>query len=210
MSFLRIQGHQGFRNFWQRFYREGLQIMHITTYNKIHFTPLEPQKEQILAEDIAHAQSLMTRANGHFPEFYSVAQHSIACGREAIARGYSDRLVLACLLHDGSEAYLSDITRPVKRELEGYRRIEKVLQDAIYEKFLGSLPTDMERDAVKNVDNTCLYYEFDFYMGEKLAIEAPEKWSDMVFETRPFREVEKEFLEMIEEYCQKCKISLNN
>lgn len=88
--------------------------MYITTYSKIHFTPLAPKKSQILIEDIVHAQSLMTRANGHFPEFYSVAQHSIACGREAIARGYSGRLVLACLIHDGSEAYLSDITRPVK------------------------------------------------------------------------------------------------
>ena len=49
--------------------------MYITTYSKIHFTPLDPKIEEIKAEDIAHAQSLMTRANGHFPEFYSVAQH---------------------------------------------------------------------------------------------------------------------------------------
>lgn len=174
--------------------------MYITTYSKIHFTPLEPKKEQILVEDIAHAQSLMTRANGHFPEFYSVAQHSIACGKEAVARGYSDRLVAACLLHDGSEAYLSDITRPVKGELEGYRRIEKILQDAIYECFLGSLPTEEEKEAIRSVDDTCLYYEFLHYMGEELAKEPPRKYSDMVFETRPFAEVEEELRSMIEEY----------
>lgn len=177
--------------------------MYITTYSKIHFSPLAPQKEQIILEDIVHAQSLMTRANGHFPEFYSVAQHSIACGKEAIARKYPSRLVLACLLHDGSEAYLSDVTRPVKKELESYRKIEKVLQDIIYEKFLGSLPTESERMAIKNVDNTCLYYEFDYYMGERLEKEVPEKWSEMIFETRPFREVEEELLGMIEEYCIK-------
>ena len=84
--------------------------------------PLCPKQEEIRIEDIAHAQSLMTRANGHFPEFYSVGQHSIACAREAIARNYSSRVVLACLLHDGSEAYLSDITRPVKGELSEYRQ----------------------------------------------------------------------------------------
>ena len=106
--------------------------MHITTYSKVHFTPLEPKEEEILLEDIVHAQSLMTRANGHFPEFYSVAQHSIACGKEAAARGYSGRVILACLLHDASEAYLSDITRPVKAELDGYHKMEETLQNALY------------------------------------------------------------------------------
>ena len=123
--------------------------MHITTYSKVHFTPLEPKEEEILLEDIVHAQSLMTRANGHFPEFYSVAQHSIACGKEAAARGYSGRVILACLLHDASEAYLSDITRPVKAELDGYHKMEETLQNAIYRKFLGNLPTEEERKAVK-------------------------------------------------------------
>ena len=111
--------------------------MHITTFSKVQMNPLCPKQEEIRIEDIAHAQSLMTRANGHFPEFYSVGQHSIACAREAIARNYSSRVVLACLLHDGSEAYLSDITRPVKGELSEYRRIEKNMQDAIYVRFLG-------------------------------------------------------------------------
>lgn len=177
--------------------------MYITTYSKIHFTPLEPKAEQILIEDIAHAQSLMTRANGHFPEFYSVAQHSIACGKEAIARGYSDRVVLACLLHDASEAYLSDITRPVKGELERYQKIEKTLQDAIYQRFLGNLPTVVECRQIKDVDDTCLYYEFKHYMGEELADELPRKWSDMEFVTRDFKSVEGELLVLIKTYLAK-------
>ena len=52
---------------------------YITTYSKIHMTPLEPKAEQISIRDIAHALSLLSRANGHFPEFYSVAQHCIHC-----------------------------------------------------------------------------------------------------------------------------------
>ena len=119
--------------------------MHITTFSKVQMNPLCPKQEEIRIEDIAHAQSLMTRANGHFPEFYSVGQHSIACAREAIARNYSSRVVLACLLHDGSEAYLSDITRPVKGELSEYRRIEKNMQDAIYVRFLGQMPLPTKR-----------------------------------------------------------------
>ena len=39
---------------------------------------------------------------------------------------------LACLLHDASEAYLSDVTRNVKQELPKYLEIEKPLQEAIW------------------------------------------------------------------------------
>lgn len=173
--------------------------MYITTYRKIHMNPLEPKPEEIVIEDIAHAQSLMTRANGHFPEFYSVAQHSIACAREAIARKYSARVALFCLLHDGSEAYLSDITRPVKGVLAEYRAIEEGMQNAIYVRFLGSLPTAEEERQIKEIDDACLYYEFDYYMGEKL-LEQPPHLADMpVFETRPFAEVEQEFLTLFDE-----------
>lgn len=182
---------------------ESEKKMYITTYSKIHFTPLEPKEEQIRIQDIAHAQSLMTRANGHFPVFYSVAQHSIACGREAIARDYSDRVVFACLLHDASEAYLSDITRPVKSVLEGYCKIEQQLQEAIYKKFLGSLPADVEYNQIKNVDDTCLYYEFKHFMGEELCEEVPQKYSEMDFRTRTFQEVEEEFTALLETYWKK-------
>jgi hypothetical protein len=168
---------------------------YITTGTKVHFTPLKPKQEQIKLEDIAHSLSLMTRANGHFPEFFSVAQHSIQCYEEAVARGYEKRLCLACLLHDASEAYISDITRPVKHNLPKYLVIEKCLQDAIYEKFLGSTPTEEEREKIAQVDDALLYYEFLHYMGEKLLDEEPYLTSDPVFETIPFREAETRFLE---------------
>lgn len=180
--------------------------MHITTYRKIHMNPLKPKPNDIIIEDIAHAQSLMTRANGHFPEFYSVAQHSIACAAEAVARRYSTRVALACLLHDASEAYLSDITRPVKGELPEYRSIEKNMQDAIYLRFLGSLPVEEEANQIKDIDNTCLYYEFDYYMGEKLLSHPPHIVSRPVFETLPFAAVEQEFLSVY----KKLSISLAN
>ena len=170
--------------------------MHITTFSKVQMNPLCPKQEEIRIEDIAHAQSLMTRANGHFPEFYSVGRHSFACAREAIARNYSSRVVLACLLHDGSEAYLSDITRPVKGELSEYRRIEKNMQDAIYVRFLGQIPSDEEMSQITDIDNACLYYEFDHYMGEKLMEQAPLLVTDPAFETLPFAQVEQEFLDL--------------
>ena len=167
---------------------------HITTANKIHFLPLEPKKEDILIEDIAHALSLMTRANGHFPEFYSVGQHCIGCSKEALARGYGDEVALMCLLHDASEAYISDITRPVKKEMKEYIVIERRLQNAIYERFLGRLPYEEEQKQIGSVDDSMLYYEFYHYMGEKILPEGLQLYTEPDFYERPFKEVEQEFL----------------
>ena len=110
----------------------------IKTYTGVMFEPLNPNLELIDILDIAHALSMLCRANGHFRSFYSVGQHCINCMKEAAARGYSERVQLACLLHDASEAYLSDVTRPVKQELPKYLEIEKPLQDAIWLKYLGN------------------------------------------------------------------------
>lgn len=169
---------------------------YITTYSKIHFTPTAPRREDILIEDIAHALSLMTRANGHFSEFYSVAQHCLDCAAVAAAENRTNREVLACLLHDASEAYLSDITRPVKASLPEYHKIEKVLQDAIYEKYLNGGLTSAECETVKRIDDTCLYYEFEHFMGEKLFDAAPQIARMPEYEVRPFREAEQAYLNL--------------
>lgn len=168
----------------------------ILTYQKKYINPLQPKATEICIEDIAHALSMMTRANGHFPDFYSVGQHSLHCYKEAKARAYSKRVRLACLLHDGSEAYLSDITRPVKRRLTEYQKIESVLQETIYIKFLGELLTEDEQDQVKSVDDTLLYYEFKHYMDEALQKQKPVITTRPIFETRDMKQVEKEFIEI--------------
>lgn len=175
---------------------------HITTANKIHFKPLEPEKEKIIIEDIAHALSLMTRANGHFPEFYSVGQHCVGCYKEAVARGLEEETALICLLHDASEAYIADVTRPVKKELKEYLVIEKRLQDAIYERFLGRIPTDEEMKQVSEIDDAMLYHEFYHYMGERVLDSCPKLMATPDFYERPFREVEKEYLGIYREIAQ--------
>ena len=93
----------------------------MNTWTGRQFDPLHMQPSDVSLEDIAHALSLLCRGGGHLDRFYSVGQHCINCAGEARARGWSDRLVLACLLHDASEAYISDIIRPVKIHLDNYR-----------------------------------------------------------------------------------------
>ncbi len=169
----------------------------ITTYSKISFSPVEPEMDRIEIRDIAHALSLMARANGHFPRFYSVGQHCIHCCEEAYARGYDRRVQLACLLHDASEAYLADITRPVKQYLKRYQEIEKVLQDCIFQKYLGKL-TDEEQRLWKMLDDTLLYYEFDHFMGQQAVGYPGELVSHPIFDTEPFEVTEGHYLAWFE------------
>jgi len=169
---------------------------HITTYTGEDFRPLDPNPDQIHIEDIAHALSLLCRANGHIIRFYSVAQHSINCANEAKARGLSMRVQTACLLHDASEAYLSDITRPVKRYLLNYITIEKHLQDTIYGKLIGSVLTDDEAALVDDIDNNMLICEFDALAPNKVFDERPVISSKPSFEFRDFAEIEEEFIGM--------------
>ncbi len=123
---------------------------------------LKPDKNAFLSEDIAHALSMICRAAGHFKHFYSVAQHSLNCMREAQARGFSQRVCFACLLHDASEAYLCDIPTPLKENLGDYKIIEENFQKEILKSF-GLYPLSAEEERmVKIVDEALLYYEFKF------------------------------------------------
>ena len=171
----------------------------ITTFTGISFNTTHFNPNQIDIRDIAHALSMMTRANGHFPEFFSVGQHCIQCAREAIARHYVPELSLACLLHDASEAYLSDVTRPVKKNMTMYLQIEEELQNMIYKKYLGYVPKDEEAVLVRNIDDSCLYYEFMHFMNDPLIPYKPVMISTPSYEFQPMKEVEQEFLEIFEQ-----------
>ena len=169
---------------------------YILTYSKTKFYPLDPVKEDIHIEDIAHSLAQMARANGHFKHFYSVAQHSVNCCKEAGLRNLSKRIQLGCLLHDGSEAYLADITRPVKKYLSEYLIFEDRLQKLIYEKFGIDNATEEELKKVKEIDDAMLFYEFRALMGEDIFPVVPEIKGIHDFTRRDYEEVEREFVEL--------------
>ena len=166
----------------------------IHTYSNNQIDPCSPEKEQIFIEDIAHALSLICRAGGHFSQFYSVAQHCIACAGEAEKRGYSKKLQLFCLLHDASEAYIADITRPVKAQLHEYLTFEKRLQNMIYEKYLGALPDEDEQKLISAVDDAVLCGEFIHFMNRNIMPEMLKLESQPDYSFRPFSEVEGEYV----------------
>ena len=169
-------------------------MSYITTYLKKHFDPVNTNVADIDICDIAHALSLICRANGHFPHFYSVAQHSLNCAIEAKARGYSKRVQLGCLLHDASEAYLSDVTRPVKALLPQYLDVEEKLQNAIFDKWIVPSLTEEECKLVFEVDDAVLYHEFLAMMGERIFDSEPTMCASMSCDFEEFSLVEEKYI----------------
>ena len=143
----------------------------ISTINKIRFDPTNPSEDDIDIRDIAHALSMMTRANGHFTEFYSV---------------------------DSAESYIGDMTRPLKMHFPLFSEYEKKLQKVIFSKYATLDIDDVEKEKVKSVDDSLLYHEFLCYHGDKLFDFTPEIHIDVKDNSKNISETEKEFLCMYE------------
>lgn len=172
----------------------------IFTYCGKSFDPFRPAEADIDPRDIAHALSLLCRANGHIDHFYSVAQHSLNCLVEARVRGYSTRTQRFCLLHDAAESYLSDLTRPVKEHFPLYREAETRLQRVIFSALGAGVPTEEEWKAVGEIDDCLLAQEFLRLRGIELFDRTPELKGDCDFSLRPPAEVERRFLKELEQF----------
>lgn len=171
----------------------------IRTYHGIYMDPFSAKEDEIDIKDIAHALSLLCRANGHIKHFYSVAQHCLNCEKEAAARELGDEIRLFCLLHDATECYISDITRPVKRRMPEYCAAEEKLAEVIYRKLAGKLPDEFQQKAINDVDDTLLHHEFFNLCGAKIFEVEPKLYADITFDEQNAKEVEQSFLSLYNE-----------
>ncbi|HIW49923.1 MAG TPA: phosphohydrolase [Candidatus Blautia intestinavium] len=168
------------------------------TFSGRRFDPLMMTPEDVVLEDIAHALSLLCRGGGQLKYFYSVGQHCINCMKEAKARGWSQRMQLACLIHDASEAYISDIIRPVKVHLSNYMEIEERIMDKIWRRFGLDDLTEEENRRWKQVDDDVLKLELMVLIeGEENAV-CEELCSCPDLSERSWRDVEEEFRDLAE------------
>lgn len=176
---------------------------YITTYRKKHINVNNLDANEICYEDIAHSLSLICRANGHYPRFYSVAQHSLDCLKEAKSRHLSKRLQFAALLHDSAQAYLGDVVSPVKQCFVDFNDYEKKVLDVIYEKYLSEPLSPHELDIVEDIDYTLFCHEFYAIMGEEPAEDMPKIYSSPDFKTKPAIEMEEEYKRCFRKYLPK-------
>lgn len=151
---------------------------YIWTASGKRFWPLDPRADEIEIEDIARGLATECRYSGQIGfdtgyEYYSVAEHSV------IVSIYAERLArerwctedpwqwaLEGLLHDGTEAYIGDVSRPVKhsRAFRAYRRAEYLLDQAIAQRF-GLRPTRDSAREIKRLDSRVLIDEIEAFMN---------------------------------------------
>jgi hypothetical protein len=141
----------------------------IMTFSGVRIKPLDPNPWLISIVDVAHALSNQCRFTGHTKQFYSVAEHSVR-----VSKLVPEEDAMWGLLHDASEAYLSDISRPIKQQPglgEVYRVAEAALQRAVAYKF--NLPLEVP-PSVKVADNVLLRSEQRDLMPDGLRLEGYE------------------------------------
>ena len=113
--------------------------MWIQTYTGKKFHLFDPKLDEIDIVDIAHGLSNICRYTGQCNAFYSVAQHSVL-----ISQLVSEKNALQGLMHDSAEAYISDLSSPLKHGLWEYRVLENRLLKFIFGKFNIAYPVSEE------------------------------------------------------------------
>ncbi len=124
------------------------------------FELMKPRAIDISFPEAAHALSYLCRFAGHLKEFYSVAEH---CCR--VADILPPAVKIYGLLHDVKEAYIGDITTPVKQCLgkavmnQFVDDVETPIDLAIYDAANLPPPDKSISDAVKYADVVLLMTE---------------------------------------------------
>lgn len=115
-----------------------------------------PERADIYIQDISYALSNLCRFTGHTLHFYSVAEHCI--------RVYNVVGTLGALLHDAHEAYIGDVSSPLKTLLPDYRALESRWVQRIEQEFGVKCNTPEIRDA----DEMLTQMELRGHYGQRL------------------------------------------
>lgn len=151
----------------------------VTAYSGAEMDLSNPKPYSVRMGDIARALSGIRRFNGHLYRRVSVAHHSLAVARIVRSRSRSSDVVLCALMHDAHEAYIGDISTPVKRQLgPEYKALESKVQLAILRATCPESVSERgwERqlpDLVKEADRMALHYEASKWLNAKWPV-APQ------------------------------------
>lgn len=128
----------------------------ILTVSGNYFSFEDPDSSTYTIEDIAWALSHINRFTGHTSKPYNVAHHSVM-----VSYLVPSDLALIGLLHDSSEAFLGDVSSPLKQLLPEYKAIEQKVEASIFKRF--GLPFPMPKE-IKTADLIMLASEQKYLM----------------------------------------------
>ena len=122
-----------------------------------------PQAADISTLDVAHSLALTNRFTGHTSRPYSVAEHSLLV-QEIMQREFGPMppaAQLAALVHDAHEAYLGDISTPLKQALGGWalESVELPIWHAVQQHFGTTLASRDYASIIKRCDLMALAME---------------------------------------------------
>lgn len=146
----------------------------VQTQSGIAFDLLNPKEEMVNVFDIVTSLSKINRFMGHTRFPISVADHSIRVALIISRWGGTSHEIRCGLAHDFAEAYIGDISSPLKGLIPSLREIEQRVWGAIADRF--SLPMDLP-SVVKDADIQALHDEHITTQAE-----APKSWEIPGFE----------------------------
>lgn len=124
---------------------------YIETYTGKTVFFMDPDPSMFDIHDIAHALSNNCRWTGHCKNFISVAEHSYWASTLV-----DPKYAMEALMHDASEAYLTDVAAPIKPYLTNYYEIEAKIMKALSVQFNFQYPLPKK---VKQIDTLLLSEE---------------------------------------------------
>lgn len=144
---------------------------------------LKFDKKSFNLHDATHALAGINRFNAQTPVRISVLLHSLWVYRVAKMHTTDPKILVQCLAHDFSEAYVTDVTYWLKRTsiFAEYRKLEKRIQSEIYAAI--GVPTE-EDELVHRADKIMVRYEARRGFGEDWI--CPEGYPDITPEEYEF------------------------
>ena len=118
-----------------------------------------PSPETISLDDIAHALSHLCRYCGQCNKFYCVGEHSTLVAQDVLRKTGDISLARAAQMHDSPEAYLCDVTAPLKDMLLVYNILEARFEAAITKRF--GLEHRFDHAQIKRSDYEVFFTEKD-------------------------------------------------
>ncbi|MEL6374613.1 MAG: phosphohydrolase [Pseudomonadota bacterium] len=168
-----------------------------------------PDPASISIRDIAAHLAKLCRFAGAADRFYSVAQHSVLVCRLCADAGPHGQM--HALLHDAHEAYIGDITQPVKRALaataptaliELERRLDRAIADHV---GLSQVHDGAFRETIHHADLRALATEKRDLMPDlpDWTGHLPAPWRSTI-KPWPWPKAEEQFLKHFDDLAAMC------